>query len=93
MGCCQICAIFENFSTALEWIATNKLNCQGVVHILDDFLFIERDRYACTRTLLRFLAFCKEVGIRLLKKQLFLPNTVMEFIGMTLDSLKMPSRK
>ena len=43
MGCVSSCAIFESFSSALEWIATPKLGCHGVVHILDDFLFIEKN--------------------------------------------------
>lgn len=41
MGCASSCLTFEKFSTALEWIAIQKLGCRGVVHILDDFLFIE----------------------------------------------------
>ena len=40
MGCSSSCNIFETFSTALEWIAMNKLNASAVIHILDDFLFI-----------------------------------------------------
>ena len=40
MGCCSSCAIFEAFSTALEWLAVNRVDASGVLHILDVFLFI-----------------------------------------------------
>ena len=31
---------FEAFSTALEWLAVNRVDASGVLHILDVFLFI-----------------------------------------------------
>ena len=37
MGCSSSCMIFEAVSTAVEWIAREKLGIQSV-HILDDFL-------------------------------------------------------
>jgi len=40
MGCSSSCAIFETFSTSLEWLAKRRLGATGVLHILDDFLFI-----------------------------------------------------
>lgn len=43
MGSSSSCKIFESFSTALEWIATNKFGCGVVIHILDDFLFCGSD--------------------------------------------------
>ena len=33
MGCSSSCFTFEKFSSALEWIAVQKLGCRGVVHI------------------------------------------------------------
>ncbi|MEW8547281.1 MAG: hypothetical protein AB2693_27555 [Candidatus Thiodiazotropha sp.] len=40
MGSSSSCKIFERFSTALEWIASNKFGCGDIIHILDDFLFV-----------------------------------------------------
>ena len=37
MACSSSCAIFESFSTALEWIAIHRLGASNVLHILDDF--------------------------------------------------------
>lgn len=39
-GASSSCSLFEATSKALEWIAINKLGCMAVVHILDDFLFL-----------------------------------------------------
>ena len=36
MGCSLSCAIFEAFSTALEWLAKHYLCASGVLHIMDD---------------------------------------------------------
>ena len=47
MGCSSSCNIFETFSTALEWIAMNKLNASAVIHILDDFIFIAPSKEKC----------------------------------------------
>ena len=40
MGCSSSCAIFEAFSDALHWIAQYQLSVSGVVHFLDDFVFL-----------------------------------------------------
>ena len=37
MGYFSSCLTFEKFSTALEWIAIQKLGCRGIV---DNFLYI-----------------------------------------------------
>ena len=42
MGCSSSCAIFESFSTALEWIAMRTLGATKVIHVLDDFLNFSR---------------------------------------------------
>ena len=38
MGCSSSCLTFETFSTALEWIAKQKLRIDYILHLLDDFL-------------------------------------------------------
>ena len=56
MGCSSSCAIFEAFSTALEWLAMNRLGASGVLLILDDFLFIADSHDKCHADLTNFLA-------------------------------------
>ena len=36
MGCSSSCAIFEAFSTTLEWLSMHKFRASAVLHILDD---------------------------------------------------------
>ena len=92
MGCASSCAIFETFSSALEWIAVQKLGCHGVVHILDDFLFIEKTRDLCEESLNKFLEFCAYAGIPIATEKTFKPSKVMDFVGITLDSDCMKAR-
>lgn len=44
LRCRTSCKIFEEFSTAVEWIAYNKLGIAHVVHIFDDFFFIKNSK-------------------------------------------------
>ena len=53
MSCSSSCKIFEAFSSSLEWIARYKLSIPGILHILDNFLIIERDTVTCSTKLCR----------------------------------------
>ena len=55
MGCC---AIFECFSTALEWAAKVKLGVTGMVHVIDDFLLLAHSVEKCNHDLIAFVALC-----------------------------------
>ena len=92
MGCASSCAIFERFSSVLEWIAIQKLGCHGVVHILDDFLFIEKTHDRCQESLNKFIEFCTLAGIPIACEKTFKPSKVMDFVGITLDSTAMEAR-
>ena len=57
------CAIFEAFSTVVQWIAINKFDILQMVHVLDNFLIIAPSVQEVQSQLQRFLEFCKECGI------------------------------
>lgn len=57
IGCRTSCKIFEEFSTALEWIAINKLGIPGMVHILDDFLILESSKTMAVSKFKAFISF------------------------------------
>ena len=63
MGCSSSCAIFEAFSTALEWIAIHRLGTSSVLHILDDFLFIADTKQKYQSDLTNFLSMCQFIGV------------------------------
>lgn len=85
MGCRTSCKIFEEFSTAIEWIAHNKLGIAHVVHILDDFLFIENNKQSALSKFKIFLDVCADIGIPLAADKTVLPTQVFEFVGITID--------
>ena len=63
MGLSSSCKIFKFFSSALEWIARNKLQIPGVLHILDDFLIVSNSISSCDNELKAFLRTCDELGV------------------------------
>ena len=79
------CAIFEAFSSVVQWIATNKLGIPRMVHVLDDFLIIGPSSHEASIRLERFLAFCEECGIPMSPEKTEGPSQVMIFLGITLD--------
>ena len=40
IGAASSCKTFEEVTSALKWITSNKGKCNAVVHIIDDFLFL-----------------------------------------------------
>lgn len=91
MGCSSSCAIFEAFSTALEWLAINRLGASGV-HILDDFLFIADSEDKCHADLTNFLGMCEYLGVPIAHEKTVGPDTTLQFAGITLDSVMQEAR-
>ena len=85
MGCSMSCAIFEAFSTAIQWIAQNKLNIPRIVHVLDDFLIISDSEQEGKDQLRRFIAFCEACGIPIVSDKTEGPATTLTFLGIDLD--------
>ena len=92
MGYSSSCNIFETFSTALEWIAMNKLNASAVIHILDDFLFIAPSKEKCQGDLNNFLTVCQRIGIPIANEKTMGPDRALQFAGIILDTALMEAR-
>jgi hypothetical protein len=92
MGCSSSCKIFESISTALQWIAQNKLGISHMVHIIDDFLILAGSSSSCRAHLDSFLAMCEDIGIPIAPDKTFYPATTMSFVGYELDSILMEAR-
>ena len=92
MGASSSCKIWESFSTALEWIAKSKLAISGVLHLLDDFLLIDKTFSACEQNLSRFLAMCDDLGVPMAPEKTMGPSSVLCFAGIELDTDKMEAR-
>ena len=92
MGCSSSCSIFEAFSTALEWIAMNKLGITKVVHIIDDFLFLAPSHAKCLHDMKAFMRLCEQLGVPLAPDKTVGPTTALQFLGITLDTVSMEAR-
>ena len=92
MGCSSSCQIFEDLSTAMECVAKNKLQIPNIIHILDDFLIIDKSLDTWGAKLNRFLQFCHELGVTMTEEKTVGPAHVLTFAGIELDCLKHEAR-
>ena len=92
MGLSSSCNIFEAFSTALEWLSVHRLGASSVLHILDDFLFIAKTKDRCAADLVNFVSLCHHLGVPLAPEKTVGPDTVLQFAGITLDSVNGEAR-
>ena len=92
MGLSSSCKIFECFSTALEWIARDKLQITGILHLLDDFLIVSQSLSSCDHQLKAFLGTCNDIGVPMAPEKTVGPSCVLSFAGIELDTNKMEAR-
>lgn len=98
MGCALSCFYFEEFSTFLEWVVSQKSGSQFLLHYLDDFLFMGPSGSSqCFSLLSIFVDTCKEFGIPLAWEKTVLPTTCIDFLGITIDTVnrefRLPTEK
>ena len=92
MGCSSSCKTFETFSTAVEWIAQDKLGIANHIHLLEDFLLIQTTESQCSRSLGLFLELCDFLGIPMAPEKTFGPSTILTFAGVELGTIRCESR-
>lgn len=91
-GCRSSPKIFDQFSQAICWIAKNNYEIECILHLLDDFLTIDRPDYPAERTMAILTLIFKRLNVPLAKNKTMGPNTVMEYLGIILDSNLMQAR-
>ena len=77
MGATTSCKTYETFSTAIEWIAQQKLNIEYIMHLLDDFLLVVPSYDSCAKQLDRFLQFCSAIGLPMAPEKTCGPSTTL----------------
>lgn len=93
MGASSSCAIFERFSSALQYVSETVLNIKHMVHILDDFLILGPPLSdLCQLNLNKFLQFCSLVGVPIKTEKTENATTIITFMGLELDSNLMEAR-
>ena len=80
---------FEEFSTALGWIAVHKLGATKVVHVVDDFMLLASSFDKCANDLNAFITMCQRIGAPLSPENTLGPSTYLPFLGIDLDTVNM----
>ena len=88
-GCSSSCKIFESFSSALYWILENNKKVRNTVKVIDDFLFIAKEKGTCQHYLSKLLELAAELGIPIAPQKTVLPCTKLVFLGIELHSIIM----
>jgi len=93
-GCRSSCAIFERFAKFLNWCVSNDcLEGSGVDHYLDDFILYGKPQTSLCQDLLnRFTVLCQHLGIPLATDKTEGPTTVIKFLGLLIDTVRMQVR-
>ena len=92
MGCSSSCKTLEIFSSAIEWIAQEKLHVDHILHLLDDFLIVSPSHDLCKQKLDLFLMLCQYLGIPMAPEKTIGPSSTISFAGIELDSVLMEAR-
>lgn len=91
-GCRSSPKIFDQVSQAICWIAENNYKIACIFHFLDDFLTIDHPSFIAERTMALLNLIFKRLNIPLAKHKTAGPCTVVEYLGIILDSDKMEAR-
>ncbi|CAC5362511.1 unnamed protein product [Mytilus coruscus] len=91
---CSIgCALFEKFSSFLQWLVVSSAGKRAVKHYLDDFIFggsaISDD---CLVLMKIFTELCNELGVPIAEDKTIHPTTRLTFLGFEKDTVDMVVR-
>ena len=91
-GCRSSPRIFDNLSRAICWIAHRKYKVDHILHLLDDFLTIDSPTAIPERNMAVLVHLFASLSIPTAPKKTIGPTNVIEYLGITLDSIKMEAR-
>ena len=87
MGCSASCAIFERFSTFLEYCCRQIAESECILHYLDDFFFAASSLRACSKLMHSFFAMCERFGVPVADDKTMGPVRSIEYLGLVIDSI------
>ena len=82
------CAIFEDISTLIHWIAERRAG-HALIHYLDDFLMVHKLSYMCSNIMVSFKQVHDEIGMPVSPKKAIGSVQVIQFLGLTIDTILM----
>ena len=90
-GSSRSCAIFQDFSDAIAFLAKVRITCKqicrnlAIMNYLDDFLFAALQMWLCNCIMQEFLHLCQEIGCPISQDKTEKASLIMIFLGMLLD--------
>lgn len=91
MGASCSPAVFEKFSTFLEWAAKTVSGSDMITHFADDFFVsgIAGDSsQSCSKVLECFNKLCKELGVPLAEEKSVGPTSRLVYLGLEIDAVR-----
>ena len=82
------CAIFEEIATLIHWIFKQRTAIR-FVHYLDDYLWVHKQFIVCMSAYQAVQQVAAEVGLPLAPEKFVWPTQRIEFLGLTLDTVRM----
>ena len=92
MGCSISCALFEKFSTFLEFQTKKIAQWIGVTHYLDDFLFAGPFMHDCNRVLQTFREVSSQLGVPIAEEKTVGACQVITYLGLEIDTIQQQVR-
>ena len=86
MGCSVSCALFEKFSSFLEFRAKLIAQSSLITHYLGDFLFVGPNQASYSALLSSFTAMCGELGVPLAWDKTVGPTQIITYLGLEIDT-------
>ena len=72
------CAIFEDISTLIHWIAEKRAG-QKFIHYLDDFFMVNRYSHVCVQTMNMLKQVCQDIQMLIVPEKSDVPATAVKF--------------
>lgn len=91
-GCRSCPKIFDTLSEAVCWIAKNNYGIRYMLHLLDDFITLEEPGVCGERNMALLYLIFNRLNIPMAKHKTCGPETVIEYLGIILDSHFMQAR-
>ena len=85
------CKIFEDVAFLIHWIAEKRVG-HKFVHYLDDFFTVHRLNIVCSNIMSVFKLVCDQIGMPVSPDKSEGPTQIIEFLGLTIDSIQMVVR-
>ena len=86
MGARSSCALFESFSSAIEHIAV-KQGVTSVIHYLDDFFLVNRNKEGCQKDLSKITNICAALQVPLAAEKTKGPTQLLDFLGFEINTI------